>query len=224
MQYIVRRASTAPRLQGDWDGPAWRDAAVADITHFHAASSDHRPRAQAKMLYDESGIYLHFRVSDRFVVCQRAEPQSMVCKDSCVEAFLQPAPTSGYFNFEMNCGGTMLAYYVTDPTRRPGGGLEQAEPVAADLLRDVRIFHSIPQSLPQEIAEPLEWSVEYFVPNGFFERYIGKLPPAADRRWRGNFYKCADESSHPHWGSWAPIGAELNFHQPEFFAPIRFES
>ena len=37
-----------------------------------------------------------------------------------------------------------------------------------------------------------------------------------------NFFKCADDSSHPHWASWAPIGEALNFHQPQYFAPLRF--
>ena len=49
---------------------------------------------------------------------------------------------------------------------------------------------------------------------------LGPLEPPAQRRWRGNFYKCADESSHPHWASWRPIGEKLDFHTPEFFGEI----
>jgi len=38
--------------------------------------------------------------------------------------------------------------------------------------------------------------------------------------FRGNFFKCGDETSHPHWASWSPISEELNFHRPETFGSI----
>ena len=41
--------------------------------------------------------------------------------------------------------------------------------------------------------------------------------------WFDTFFKCADESSHPHWASWSPLGAELNFHTPEYFQELYFE-
>ncbi len=37
----------------------------------------------------------------------------------------------------------------------------------------------------------------------------------------GNFYKCADRTSSPHFLSWAPISTpEPDFHRPEFFSKI----
>ena len=174
------------------------------------------------MLYDDDGIYVIFRVRDRYVICRNTEPQSPVCKDSCVEAFFQPKPDQGYFNFEINCGGAILLYYVTDPTRfrAPEKGFV---PVETALLRKIRIFHVMPRQVLDEITTPVEWTIEYFVPNAVFEAYVGPLGPPAQRQWRGNFFKCADGSSHPHWASWSPIGEALNFHVPEHFAPLRFE-
>lgn len=222
MRYLVRRAKTKPELQGNWDGPAWKAADVAAITHFHPQSSDHRPQAEAKVLYDDAGVYVSFRVRDRYVVCRHTNPQDPVCKDSCAEFFVQPKPDRGYFNFELNCGGALLLFFVTDPTRI-GGGLKGFQPVAPEQIAKIRIDHSLPSKIDPEIAEPTEWHVEYFVPNEVFEAYVGPLEPPADRKWRGNFYKCADKSSHPHWGSWAPIGEALNFHVPNYFAEIAFE-
>ena len=86
----------------------------------------------------------------------------------------------------------------------------------------IRVYHSLPQTMPIEIPVPLEWCVEYFVPNALLERYVGPLGPPEQRRWRGNFYKCGDETSHPHWASWNPI-ERFDFHQPECFAPLTFE-
>jgi hypothetical protein len=223
MEYLVRRARVTPEFKGDWDGPAWRDAAIASITHFHAQSSSHRPTAEAKLLYDDFGMYVHFRVRDRYVVCRHTQPQSPVCRDSCVEAFLQPKPDAGYFNFEVNCGGAILLYYITESTRIDGK-IQGFRPVETKLLQMIRIFHSMPCEVTPEMESPTEWSVEYFVPNELFEAHVGELEPPQNRRWRGNFYKCADDSSHPHWASWSPIGAALNFHVPAHFASIRFES
>ena len=115
-----------------------------------------------------------------------------------------------------------MLYYITDPTRSDRG-LKTFEPVAPEYVSKTRIHHSMPAKIEKEIAEPVEWTVRYFVPNEVFEAYVGPLGAPKDRAWRGNFYKCADESSHPHWASWAPIGEVLNFHVPAYFAPIRFE-
>ncbi len=94
--------------------------------------------------------------------------------------------------------------------------------VEPSLLKSIRTFHSMPGKIEKEIDQPTEWIVEYFVPNEVFEAYDGPLAAAGKRAWRGNLYKCADGSSHPHWGSWAPIRDVLNFHVPEYFQPFVF--
>jgi hypothetical protein len=222
MNYVIRRAVTTPEFSGDWDGPAWGPADVVEVSHFHAKSSDHRPRTRAKLLYDDRGIHALFRVADRYVKCTRTEHQSNVCRDACVEFFVQPKPGHGYFNIEMNCGGTMLLYYLRDASRDANGKLANFQIVPPEELAAVRVHHSMPKSVPEEIVEPVEWWIEYFIPLALMERYVGPLGAPAQRRWRGNFYKCADDTSHPHWATWAPI-ERLDFHQPECFAPLTFE-
>jgi hypothetical protein len=225
-EYLIRRVrGQKPELKGLWDSPAWRDADVADVASFHPQSSDHRPTTRAKILHDDEGLYVIFHVADRHVVCTRTENQSLTSKDSCVEIYLQPFPgEKGYFNFEMNCGGALLLFYVIDPTRNNPGIFRYKHIVPESLIDTMRIYHSLPKTLAAEITEPVEWTVEYFVPYSLLEAYVGQLPPPEKRNWRGNFHKCADESSHPHWASWSPIGDELNFHVPKYFAPFQFEA
>lgn len=213
-----------PQLQGLWDSPAWEHAETAEIASFHPESTSHHPRAQAKMLYNERGLYVHFRVDDRYVVCTRDQHQSLTSKDSCVEVYLQPPDAArGYLNFEMNCGGALLLFHITDPTRDERTIFRQKTVVPQSLIDTMRFYHSLPKTLPAEIAEPITWRVEYFAPWSLFEHYLGAVRPASGAIWRGNFHKCADESSHPHWGSWSPIGEELNFHVPKYFGTFRFE-
>jgi hypothetical protein len=41
---------------------------------------------------------------------------------------------------------------------------------------------------------------------------------------RGNFYKCGDNLTIPHYLSWNPVEAEMpNFHMPFYFGDIHFE-
>jgi hypothetical protein len=55
------------------------------------------------------------------------------------------------------------------------------------------------------------------------ERYCPVRPPEIRGRWRVNFYKCADRTSHPHWLTWAPVDSPApNFHLPDAFGIMEF--
>lgn len=219
--YIVRRACLPPRLDGSWTGPDWRKAETARIASFHPASPSRHPRTKVKVLYDSAGLYVSFLVQDRYVRAISRKYLDMVCRDSCAEFFIRPKPGKGYFNFEVNCGGTALIYYIEDPARIPGG-FRKFRPVEPGLFRKMRIYHSMPRRTPEETKKMTTWRISYFIPFSLMEAYIGKIGRVPGSKWRGNFYKCADETSHPHWASWASIGRKLNFHQPSKFATIRF--
>ncbi len=221
-QYTIRRVTVRPELEGRWHGPAWSWADTLDVAWFHPRSSDHRPRVQARVLYDDEALYVAFRVDDRYVRAVHTEYNGPVCLDSCVECFVRPRPDLGYFNFETNCGGTLHLSYVEDPTRTPDG-FKKRTFVPEGQGGAVRIYHSLPRRVEPERVEETVWTIEYAVPWGVFEAYVGPLGDLAGQEWRGNFYKCGDETSHPHWAAWAPLGEELNFHQPRYFAPLRFQ-
>ena len=223
--YSIRRVPERPALQGRWDEPAWREANVLSVDHFMAEhGSDHRPITLAKVAYADDGLFVFFKVTDRYVVCRHTQFQSPVYKDSCAEFFVQPKADKGYFNFEMNCGGSLLVTYIEDSTRTPTGFKKYTKlPPEADAL--IQRYHSLPQHMETEQAGPVEWCLEYFIPFSFFERYVGPLGPVQGQTWRANFFKCADESSHPHWATWAPLDPDFagGFHRPDKFGLIRFE-
>ena len=219
--YTVNPAVGAAPLDSPWEGPFWRQAEEARIDQFHPAGSSHRPVARARLLYDDGNLYLRFRVEDCYVVAKHTQFQDPVWRDSCVEFFVQPRPSSGYFNFEINCGGALLSYYIEDPTRT-ADGFAKFTRLAPEHGARIRITHSLPSIVMPEQAGPTTWHVGCQIPLAVLEAYAGPLGPLVGQAWRGNFYKCADDSSHPHWASWAPIGAVLNFHQPACFAPLRF--
>jgi hypothetical protein len=220
MNYTVRAAGTAPSLDADWTDPAWAAAETLAVEHFRPESSDHRPQTSARLLYDANGIHGIFRVQDRYVRCVRTEYLQEVWKDSCVEFFVQPRPDRGYFNCEFNCGGAFLCYYVTNPERTPHG-LKEFTRVPASIGQTIQTRSSLPRRIDPEITTPVLWTLRFFIPFALFEHYLGPLGAPSGQVWRGNFYKCANESSHPHWASWSPVD-ELNFHRPTCFGTIRF--
>lgn len=206
-----------------WESEPWKSAETLEVSHFHPHSASTHPQTTCKVLYDDSYLYWSFMVLDRWVRAEHLAYQDPVCRDSCVEFFVQPVQTAAYFNFEVNCIGTMQLFYMEDPTRTETGFVK-ATPIAHHDASDIHIWTSIQKRpfLPEN-QEPLQWRMDAAVPFELFNKYVPRFsPPAPGTEWMGNFYKCADDSSRPHWAAWAPIGRELNFHVPHYFGRLRF--
>lgn len=221
MEYVIRKAAETPDLGAEWDDAPWAGAETAQIAQYHERSSAHRPKTEVRMLYDDAAVYVQFQVEDQYIRCEHDQYQDPVWKDSCVEVFIQPKPDLGYFNFEMNCGGALLLSYVEDPTRT-ADGFAKFTRLPMDLGRQVEIFTTMPPIVDPEYVKPATWRLAAVIPYEVMAAYTGPLPRPQDREWRGNFFKCAESNSHPHWGAWAPVGEPLNFHKPECFRPFRF--
>ncbi len=178
----------------------------------------HRPETMVKILYDQERLYVVVKVRDRYVKAVAQEPQGKVCRDSCVEFFFTPGDESpGYFNFELNCCGVYLFHYQI---RRHVDMVLIGKP---DCDR-IKIAHSMAVPIVNEIQEPVEWTVEYSIPFDILHKYHTSYAPAEPGAvWRANFYKCADESSHPHWLTWSPVDFPTpDFHRPDSFGFLEF--
>jgi hypothetical protein len=208
-------------LDAGFDAPCWAKAEEGVIGHFRAESSAHRPEVRFRVLHDGTHLYVRFLVCDQYVRSVRTNYQDSVCLDSCVEFFVRPRPKGGYFNFEVNAGGALLLSYVEDWSRLPRGGFAKWTPVSESWGRRVTIWHSQPAVVDPEIATPVTWGIAYRVPVALFEAFAGPLGGLSGQRWHANFYKCGDQTSHPHWAAWSPV-PKLNFHLPDSFGEITF--
>lgn len=223
MQYLVRKTAQIPDLSPHADLSSWSNADLLHVDQFRPEGSSHRPQTDVRMLHRDDHIFVRFDVHDQYIRCVRDQYQDIVSRDSCVEFFLKPKPTPGYFNFEINCGGTMLLYHITDPTRAPDAFFTQFAPIPWDQAQHIQIQSSLPKRIDPEITAPTPWQLTVSIPLNILESHAGPLAPLAGQTWQANFFKCADESSHPHWATWSPITGPLRFHQPQFFGPIKFE-
>lgn len=219
--YIVRKAPRDVHPRPPAQSAFWAHAQTLAVDSFRPESSDHRPRVAARALYDADALYVRFDVHDRFVRSVHTGYGDPVYTDSCVEVFLQPRTPGAYVNLEVNCGGTMLSSFIEDPRRVPGG-FARWQPIPREHASSIIIAGTLPSVVDPEIAHELDWRIEMTVPFRFLSRYFGDLRPIPGSRWRANFYKCADGTSHPHWAAWSPV-RELNFHRPDNFGTIAFE-
>ena len=216
--YHIASMTTPSSVTHCFDDPAWVTLPTGSLDYVVPRSSDHHPHVQYRLAYDAGGLSVRFRVEDCFVRSVVTEVNEQVCTDSCVELFLQPTP-AGYFNMEVNAGGTMLMYYIEDATSIPGKGLAKFTPVSPTDIATIPIVSSLPRVIDPEISSPVRWEVGWYVPFSLLARYAGPFATTPGTVWRGNLYKCGDRTSHPHWLCWAPITG-TTFHDPASFGSL----
>lgn len=219
--YQLKKAEHPPVLNSAWDGPEWENANILEVDIVREESSSHHPKTELKLLYNNKAVFGLFRVKDKYVRAVRSGFQESVCKDSCVEFFFKPKSESGYFNFEFNCGGAMLCFYIID-NKRTNNGFAEFVKLKDTELNNVNIFHTLPSLVDPEITDYTEWFLGFEIPLSMLEKHTGSLGNLTDQTWEANCYKCADETSHPHWMSWNPID-EKNFHCPQCFGQMEFK-
>lgn len=219
LTYGVPQAEEPITIDADWNKPAWRDVEPLELAHAMGERPEHFPKVQAKVAYDAANLYVIFRVKDRYVRAVARKHNDPVCRDSCVELFFTPGTdaSKGYFNVETNCGGTMLLHFQVIPRRDP-------QSLSDDAMNRIEIAHTMPKIVDREIAEPTTWVVEYRLPLDLLEVHLpDAVRPAPGVVWRANFYKCADDTSHPHWLTWAKVDRpKPDFHVPECFGYLKF--
>ncbi len=221
LTYRVARLPAAPADFSDWQGAGWVELPTLEAAAFRPESSPHRPQTQARFAVAGGAFCGLFRVQDRFVRCVHTRFQDPTHLDSCVEVFLQPKAGLGYFNFEFNCGGALAVFYITDPARIPGG-FRAFQHLTPQDVQALAVYPSLPPLVEPEIQAPVQWTLGFAFPVALFEPYIGPLGELSGQTWRANVFKCADDSSHPHWAAWSPA-TELNFHRPQDFGAFQFD-
>lgn len=173
----------------------------------------YRPLTIFATAHTDTTLYIDFFVRCNYLRAVNYANNSNVHQDSCVEFFVQPhLDKQEYMNFEFNCIGTIHSARRIDRHN----GTPRTDEELARVLR----YPSVGTRPFQEVQGLITWSILVAIPLDLMDiRYEGK--PV---HMRGNFYKCADLTSAPHFLSWNPINTpEPDFHRPEFFGNITLE-
>ena len=216
--YIIHRLAGDMKIDAVWDKAQWRQVPSVFIGNYMGEKPSFMPETEAKVQVDDKNIYVIFHVRDRYVRAVERNMQGKVWEDACVEFFFAPDTSKPlqYFNVEMNCGGTVLMYY----NRKPD---VDRTPLALEDIEQIEIAHTMPKIVDPEITEPVTWTLEYRLPFSVLEKYARLTRPQPGVTWRGNFQKCAETNSHPHWLTWAKIDYPTpKFHMPQYFGRLEF--
>lgn len=159
------------------------------------------------------GFQLTMWSYNRNPLARYQHPNDPVCRDSCMECFLDVFPShkyKGYINIEMNAYGTCLCAF--GPNRQD-----------RQFVTDLGLPH--PEvTVTREIRDGGEcWMAKTMITKELIEGLYG-MPCYLQKghKMRANFYTCAEDVAHPYWGSWAPVG-KLDFHMPEYFGHLQIE-
>lgn len=174
----------------------------------------YKPEVTVQIAYNEQELFLQYRVKEQAVKAEITENNGKVWTDSCVEFFLSPQGNDEYYNLEVNCIGTALLGF-----RKKGSPATHAP---NELIESIRRISTLGDEPFAERKEETEWEITMAIPWGVFFKHT--LKPAQGKKMRGNFYKCGDDLSIPHFVSWTKIKTEKpSFHNPEFFGGLEFE-
>lgn len=204
--------------------PAKDIPALLDENHIEFQTIDcvnwnaypYRPEVEFRMAHTGEAILLNYRVKEESIRAVAAEDNGRVWEDSCCEFFFQlpeDQEENIYYNFECNCGGTLLI----------GGGRPGDRPHAPlEITRKVDRWTSLDKAPFEERMGECSWQLALCIPKEAFFRH--QLKGFKGMTARANFYKCGDLQHTPHFLSWNKIDLpEPCFHCPEFFGKILFE-
>ena len=172
------------------------------------------PEVSVQAAFNEEELFLQYKVLEQSVKAEIAESNGKVWTDSCVEFFVSPEGNDEYYNIEINAIGTILLGFRKkgDPSQHAG----------ADIIDSIRVVSSLGDSPFPELKGETDWQITVAIPWEVFFKH--ELLPVSGKKMRGNFYKCGDDLSVPHFVSWTRIKTEKpSFHEPEFFGGLEFE-
>ncbi|WP_316780176.1 carbohydrate-binding family 9-like protein [Pedobacter antarcticus] len=167
------------------------------------------PQAVFSIAHRTTSIFVLFQISEKEIRAVNTGINTPVYEDSCVEFFLQLPGEDGYYNFEFNCTGTVLAGYGPGRTREL-----LPEKIVSQIKRTVKITRGAERT-------DISWELIAEIPLTVFCKH--NLSTFAGLTCKANFYKCGDELTEPHYLAWNNIQTEEpDFHLPEYFGQLTF--
>ena len=178
-------------------------------SHNWAADYPYAPTVKAHLAYDGEALAVMFDVAESHTKAVEMSDNGAVWEDSCVEFFVANPVGEGYYNFELNAIGTLLAAYRLSR--------ETATHFDSQKLGQITRYGTFSHE-PIDITDGCSWWAAELIP--FSAIGLSSAPKSL----RANLYKCGDKLAAPHFMSWSPITLDKpNFHCPEFFGTLIFE-
>ena len=228
--YDCYRTPTPIRIDGKLDDPAWQSAPwTTDFVDIQgSAKPKPRFRTHAKMLWDDTYLYIAAEIEEPDVKATLTQHDSVIFRDNDFELFLKPIPGGpGYFEFEINARNTSWDLYLNKPYRAGG------KPDNSWDIPGLKTAVAVQGTLNKSTDKDRGWTVEIAIP---FAAYTSRLPvtrPQPGSEWRINFSRvewpkgvdstaptAPGEHKEDNW-VWSPQG-EIDMHVPEKWGYLHF--
>lgn len=184
--------------------PNWEQIPVVHMSPLW--EEPHGITGQAQAAWNEDGLYVRLQAREEHILQRLTQPLDQVCNDSCLEFFFCPQEgNERYFNFECNPKGTLYLGYGLPNEQR----CRLYRPNLQEIFRVNPFF-------TQD-----GWGVEFYFPVWAVNFFVQDYALKKGMTLRANFYKCGDETPHPHYLAWNPIDNPFpKFHLPQFFGQL----
>lgn len=158
---------------------------------------------------ENEGIHAVLWSFEEDVLCNCTKRDDPVYTDSCLEVFLMPVEgDERYINFEVNKNGVYLSEIGTCRHDRV-------------FIRSLTDIEPIIKTIEINENGKTAWGYEIIIPESLISALYGVDYRISESTVKGNFYKCAELSKNPHFGTFFPVKTEKpDFHRPEFFGNI----
>jgi hypothetical protein len=219
--YTCRRAASPIRIDGRLDDPAWAKAPWT--AYFVDIEGAKRPkprfRTRAKMLWDDTYLYIAADLQEPDIRATLTEHDSVIFHDNDFEVFLNPSGDGrNYFEFEINALNTGWDLFLSKPYRE-GGKADNSWEIPG-LLTAVALNGTLNQPADRDRG----WTVEMAFPWTAFASRAPITRPAPGDTWRANFsrveWRHIAGEREDNW-VWSPQGL-IDMHVPTHWAYLHF--
>jgi hypothetical protein len=233
--YTVNFVKSPPVIDGDINDAVWQQAAWTE--DFRDIEGDLKPnpplRTRAKMLWDDSCLYIAAEMSDPNVWAYLKRHDEIVFHDNDFEVFINSNNTTHqYFELEFNARNTVFDLFLNKPYRNGGSAMINWD--AEGLRSAVKVQGTLND--PSDVDKG--WTIEIAIPFRAISIGNNVQVPVYGTLWRinfsrvewdtkavdGKYIKLADSAGHnlpEHNWVWSPQGV-VNMHYPERWGYLVF--
>ena len=165
---------------------------------------------KVNLLYEKRTLIINFDILENEIRKCTTHNNDKVYEDSCVECFIQIPNSDEYYNFEISASSYMLVGRGSSRNNR--------------FLFDDSLINKIDRKviILDETKGSSHWLLNMSLDLEEW-KLIGEKEDIKNYKLKGNFYKCGDKVSKPHYFSLFDVDSETpNFHYPPSFRELIF--
>ncbi|MDA0659086.1 MAG: carbohydrate-binding family 9-like protein [Planctomycetota bacterium] len=213
--YQVQHTTEPIRIDGQLDEAVWFAAPDMGNFHFPWFQSGKRERTIAKIVWDNSNLYIAHVCEDGHITARYRQHNDPIPEDDCFEIMLAPNPQEprNYYNIEWN----VLGGYIDG--QRPQG---PQGPRAEWDVEGLRLAGRVVGTANEDGDNDSYWIVEVAIPWKNFNHAMPHTPPEPGDTWRVNLNRHGG-TTNMQYSQWSAADTPApSFHVPHRFGTLEF--